>query len=155
MIQRLTAPPYPWDLLLLADPSKAQVENYLYDSDVYVLKVEEVTVGVYVLLQRDEQTIELMNIAVAEEVQHQGYGHQLLAHAMATVKAIGVKKLLVGTGNSSIEQLVFYQKHGFRMTHIIRDFFIEHYDTPIFENGIQCRDMIQLTYIFKDENRPH
>ena len=41
--------------------------------------------------------------------------------------------------NSSI------QKCGFRITGIDIDFFIRCYQEEIFENGIQCRDMIRLT----------
>jgi ribosomal protein S18 acetylase RimI-like enzyme len=52
--------------------------------------------------------------------------------------------LEVGTGNSSIGQLALYQKCGFRITGIDYNYFIRHYDEPIFENGIPCRDMIRL-----------
>lgn len=27
-----------------------------------------------------------------------------------------------------------------------RDFFVRHYKDPIFEDGIQCRDMVRLVY---------
>lgn len=57
--------------------------------------------------------------------------------------------LVVGTGNSSFDQLALYQKCGFRMKGIIEDYFIEHYEEPIFENGIQCRDMIRLSLKIK------
>ena len=56
----------------------------------------------------------------------------------------GVKTLIVGTGNSSLSQLGLYQKCGFRLDHIIRDFF-KNYPEPIFENGIQCIDMVMLS----------
>ncbi len=58
---------------------------------------------------------------------------------------MGYKTLEVCTGNSSIGQLALYQKCGFRMSGIERDFFIKHYHEPIFENGIQCRDRVRLT----------
>lgn len=51
----------------------------------------------------------------------------------------------IGTGNSSIAPLILCQKCGFRITGIDRDFFIRHYSEEIFENGIQCKDMIRLS----------
>ena len=49
--------------------------------------------------------------------------------------------MIVGTANSSIDNIAFYQKLGFRMAEIKRDFF-KAYPTPIFENGIIALDMI-------------
>ena len=60
-------------------------------------------------------------------------------------KKKGYKKIEIGTGNSSLGQLALYQKCGFRITGIDIDFFIRCYQEEIFENGIQCRDMIRLT----------
>jgi hypothetical protein len=54
--------------------------------------------------------------------------------------------MIVGTTNSSIDNIAFYQKLGFRMAEIKRDFF-KAYLTPIFENGIRALDKI----VFKKE----
>jgi hypothetical protein len=51
----------------------------------------------------------------------------------------------VGTGSTGVEQLYLYQKCGFRMTHIDRDFFVRHYSEPIVENGLVLRDMVRLS----------
>lgn len=32
------------------------------------------------------------------------------------------------------------------MKTIDRDFFTRHYEEPIFENGLECRDMVRLDY---------
>jgi hypothetical protein len=65
--------------------------------------------------------------------------------AVHRAKRNGYKTIEVGTGNSSIGQLALYQKCGFRITGIDRDFFIRHYEEDIFENDIQCRDMVRLS----------
>jgi hypothetical protein len=51
---------------------------------------------------------------------------------------------VLGTGNSGIGQIAFYQKAGFRMWKIERDFFSEArgYPPDLEENGIPLRDMI-------------
>ena len=47
----------------------------------------------------------------------------------------------MGTGNSSIDQIAFYQK-GFRMIGVEIGFFERNYNDKIYENGILCRDKI-------------
>ncbi|HEY8415097.1 MAG TPA: hypothetical protein VIK99_04920 [Thermaerobacter sp.] len=69
----------------------------------------------------------------------------LIGHAIETARQQGYKTIEIGTGNSSIGQLALYQKFGFRITGIDRDFFVRRYRKPIWENGIQCRDMIRLS----------
>lgn len=66
-------------------------------------------------------------------------------HAIQEAKHLGFKTLEIGTGNSSIGQLALYQKCGFRITGIDRDFFIRHYSEEIYENGMQVMDMIRLS----------
>ncbi len=134
----------PYNLLLLADPSKEIVDNYLRRGDAYLAKIEDEIIGVYVLLQTRPQTIEIVNIAVHEDYQGRGIGKQLVLDAIKKAKMLHAKTVEIGTGNTSIHQLALYQKCGFRITGIDQDFFIRNYDEEIYENGIQCRDMIRL-----------
>ncbi|WP_096155832.1 MULTISPECIES: GNAT family N-acetyltransferase [Bacillus] len=135
----------PMELLLLADPSTSMVEEYLKRGECYVCESNEEVVGVYVLVATSPETVELANIAVKEELQGCGLGKRLVINAIETAKINGYKTIEVGTGNSSISQLALYQKCGFRITCVHKDFFTEHYPEEIYENGIQCRDMIRLT----------
>ncbi|RTQ91337.1 GNAT family N-acetyltransferase [Lysinibacillus telephonicus] len=135
----------PMDLLLLADPSREIVEEYVQRGECFVAENEERIIGVYVLLPTRPETVELVNIAVIETEHGKGIGKQLVINAIEVAKSKGYKTMEVGTGNSSIGQLALYQKCGFRITSIDIDFFIRHYPEEIFENGIQCRDMIRLS----------
>ena len=85
-----------------------------------------------------------MNIAVAEKHHGQGIGKILVLDAIQKAKDKGFKVIEVGTGNSSVGQLALYQKCGFRITGVDKDFFKIHYDEEIVENGIACIDMIRL-----------
>ena len=136
---------YPMDLLLLADPSQQLVEQYIRRGECMVAEMEDRIVGVYVLLPTRPETVELVNIAVADELHGRGIGKQLVLHAIQTSKGRGYKTIEVGTGNSGIGQLALYQKCGFRIVGVDMDFFIRHYAEAIYENGIQCRDMIRLS----------
>ncbi|GIN72680.1 putative N-acetyltransferase YvbK [Bacillus sp. J14TS2] len=134
----------PMSLLLLADPSRKVVESYLQRGQCFIAQEKEQIIGVYVLLATRPETIELVNLAVDEGYQGRGIGKKLVLHAIAEANRLGFKTIEVGTGNSSIDQLALYQKCGFRITGIDKDFFLRHYSEKIFENGIQVVDMIRL-----------
>ena len=136
--------PWPWDLLLLADPSRTRIQNYCRDGLCYVAQWHEEIVGVYVIALNTDGGAELMNIAVREDWQGQGLGQRLVQHAENTARNLGCLWLDVATGNSSLLQLRFYQRAGFRITDIVPDFFVLHYNQLIMENGIPCRDQIRL-----------
>lgn len=136
---------YPMELLLLADPSRKLVEEYIKRGECFISEIDNHIIGVYVLLPTRPKTVELVNIAVAEEMHGKGIGRQLVSHAIQTARSRGYKTIEVGTGNSSIGQLALYQKCGFRIVGVDIDFFIRHYPEEIYENGIQCRDMVRLS----------
>ncbi len=135
----------PMELLLLADPSRKLVEEYLSRGETYVAVEDHRTVGVYVLLPTRPDTVELVNVAVAEELHGRGIGKSLVRHAVRTAKERGYRTLEVGTGNAGIGQLALYQKCGFRIVGVDFDFFTRHYEEEIYENGIHCRDMIRMS----------
>lgn len=135
----------PLDLLLLADPSRPIVEDYLRRGTCFVAAAEFRIIGVFVLLPTRPETVELVNVAVDETMHGQGLGKQLVLHAVHTAREARYKTIEIGTGNSSIGQLALYQKCGFRIVGVDLDFFMRHYDEDIYENGILCRDMIRLS----------
>ncbi len=135
----------PYQLLLLADPSKKNIDTYILGADIYIAEKEEKIIACYVLKAVNSNTIEIKNIAVDPANQGKGIGKILLNNACETAKKNGFKNIIIGTGNSSIGQLYLYQKAGFSIINTVKDFFIDNYDEPIFENGIQCKDMIVLS----------
>lgn len=140
----------PWALLLLADPSRAVVEEYVKSGNVYVGEESGKSIAVYVLKETGEIVVEIMNVAVHEDFQGRGYGKQLISHAISEASKRGYAQVEIGTGNSSILQLKLYQQCGFRIIGIDFDYFTRNYDEPIVENGLLCRDMIRLCYTFED-----
>jgi len=150
-----TGEPPPWGLLLLADPSRPRVEAYLAGGHCYVAALaeplpgakytEDAIIGVFVLVATEPRVYELMNVAVAESHQGRGWGKQLVHAAIAEARRLGAESLEVGTGNSSLQQLALYQKCGFCIVGVERDFFKKGYEADIYENGIRCLDMIRLS----------
>lgn len=85
-----------------------------------------------------------MSIAIHPAHQKSGYGTTLLKWTIDFFRKSGASRMEVGTGTFGY-QLAFYQKHGFRVTAIDRDFFVNHYPAPLFEGGVQLLDMLRLT----------
>jgi len=132
-------------LLLLADPSETLVRSYLHEGELLSWLTDEgETVGVMHLLAVETGVVEVKNLAVREAYQGNGHGKQFMQEVLNMLRARGEQQVLVRTGNSSIGNLAFYQKLGFRMTEIEADYFVRLYDQPIYEDGIQCRDRIHM-----------
>jgi len=129
-------------LLLIADPDEREVKKYLKGASILIAKDKGVLIGIAVLVTENDK-FELINIAVEESSQGKGVAKLLITDVMTLAKNMGAKQLFVGTGNSSLSQLALYQKCGFRMSSIKTDFFVS-YPDPIYENGIQCLDMVVL-----------
>lgn len=134
----------PMDLLLLADPSEELVRSYLQKGTCYTAELKGETVGVVLIMEIEPHTIEVMNLAVKEELHNKGIGKQLLLYAIEEIKKGDTKTIEIGTGNPGVVQMLLYQKCGFRIVAIDFDFFRRTHSEPIYENGIECRDMIRM-----------
>lgn len=145
--------PLPMELLLSADPCPDMVETYIHRGDCFVAEVNGALAGEYVLIETRPATLELVNLAVRESDRGQGLGKELVRHATQTARGWGYRTMELGTGNSGIGQLAFYQKCGFRIVGVDLDYFTRHYAEPIYENGILCRDMVRLVKVLRPDAR--
>ncbi|WP_292008460.1 GNAT family N-acetyltransferase [Chryseobacterium sp.] len=137
----------PYPLLLLADETVEAIDKYIFSSEIYVLKDHQKEIAVMALYKNSAQQLEIKNIAVIPSFRNQGIGKILINKA----KEIAVKdhfaSLIVGTSDTGYDQIRFYEKNGFIKKEIRKDFFIKNYPVPIYENGMQMRDMIILEYL--------
>ncbi|KAA0011861.1 GNAT family N-acetyltransferase [Billgrantia pellis] len=147
LIQSVPSAEAPLDLLLEADPSLDAIKRYLEHSMCQVATIEGKTVGAYVIQSMGNGVCELMNIAVAPAYQGKGIGTKLLEHAVHMSRELGARRLELGTGTFGY-QLAFYQRVGFRVVAVERNYFLTHYDEPIYENGIQHQDRLRLALEF-------
>ena len=126
------------ELLLEADPSKELVLKYLEDGEVYGIKKDEEIITIAVVCKVDEDTVELKNLATKPEYRGKGYAKKLLKQLFGNYKQ-KYNKMIVGTSENNIP---FYVKQGFdKYEKTIKKFFIDNYDEPIIDNGLQCIDM--------------
>lgn len=133
----------PYHLLLLADPSRKMIDQYLNESEIFLAKSHNSIIGILALRTIGSEG-EIMNVAVNESFQGKGIGSQLIQHAIKKSRDDGIKRVLIGTADTSKDQISLYQKLGFTQFDVKADFFIDNYDEPIFENGKHAKDMIML-----------
>lgn len=136
--------PIPYGLLLLADETLQAIYRYIFASLIYILESEARIIGVYVMYAIDSKTAEIKNIAVAEEFQNRGYGTSMLHHAMARAKESEFEEIIIGTPDIATKQIRLYKQVGFEPFEVRKNFFIENYTTPIYENGEQLKDKVML-----------
>lgn len=134
-----------YELLLLADPSKDAIEEYLERGDCYGAFDAKKMIGVIILIKTRPFTFEIANLSVEEKYQRKGIGKKLINYVQEVAKKQRGRILEIGTGNSSIGQLALYQQLGFRIIGIERDYFKNNYSEKIRENNIDCLDMIRLS----------
>jgi ribosomal protein S18 acetylase RimI-like enzyme len=134
----------PKDLLLLSDPSEEVIAEYIDASVRFAARLDGKIVGALLLLKTRPGTMEIMNVSVYEEYQNKGIGGLLIRNAIELARERGIKKLEIGTGNPGAMQMLLYQKCGFRIVGVEPDYFRKNHTERIFENGIECRDMIRM-----------
>ncbi|MFU0762179.1 GNAT family N-acetyltransferase [Staphylococcus pasteuri] len=132
------------NLLLQANPDKEKVIDDFNNTENFLLKDDDKTKGIILLDLISPKEIEILNFSINSNYQNQGLGKYFLNQIFIILKNNNYKKVTLGTGNSSIGQLAFYQKLGFRIHDIRKNHFINNYAEPIFENDIQCMDLIIL-----------
>ena len=129
------------DLLLQADEQEDMIDRYLECGTMYVLEDDGVKAEC-VVTDEGGGILELKNIAVVQDCQGKGYGKALVDFLVRTYRG-QYMVLQVGTGDSP-STIPFYESCGFRRHHLVKNFFTDHYDHPIYEYGVQLVDMVYL-----------
>ncbi|UEL48410.1 GNAT family N-acetyltransferase [Terrisporobacter hibernicus] len=130
------------DLLLLADEQENMINKYLEKGDMFLL-IDEGVKAQCIVTNEGSGVYELKNIATILKFQNKGYGKMLINYILNYYKDCNI--MYVGTGDSTLT-IPFYKKCGFKESHRVKNFFLDNYDHPIFENGKQLIDMVYLKW---------
>ena len=129
-------------LLLLADEQREMIDKYIDRGTMYVLEDDGIVKGQCIVTDEGAGILEIQSLSVDEIWQGRGYGRLLIEHVAQKYRG-RFSVLQVGTGDSPLT-VPFYEHCGFTVHHIIKDYFSEHYDHPIFEGGRQLKDKVYL-----------
>jgi len=124
--------------LLEADPNEDAIKKYLEKGDLFVLEYEEIPACVAVVVQINNETVELKNLATKEEYRGKGFAKKMIKYLSDNYKQ-KYKKMIVGTTENNIP---FYVKQGFnKYEKTIKNFFTDNYDEEIWDGNLHCIDM--------------
>jgi len=129
------------DLLLLADEQEDMIDKYLERGTLFALYDDDLK-SICVVTDEGNGAFELQSLATYPQFQSKGYGRYLINHVCDYYKGTGTT-MLVGTGDTPII-IPFYENIGFVVSHRIENYFIEHYDEPMFEHGVQLKDKVYM-----------
>ena len=129
------------DLLLLADEEEAMIDLYLERGRMYALFDGGVKCEC-VVTDEGDGVLEIKNIATAPSSQGRGYAKALIDFLVEEYRG-RYTVLQVGTGDSPAT-VPFYERCGFTRSHVVPNFFTEHYSHPIYDGGVRLSDMIYL-----------
>lgn len=128
-----------------AEDSEELLDEYLDLGRVWVAVTKRrETVGHLQAVSRDDDTWEVTNTAVATTWRGRGIGRILLARAVDEAVAAGASRIVLATATADVGNLRFYQRCGFRMTHVVPDAFVpaRGYPAGLEVDGIPLLDQV-------------
>jgi ribosomal protein S18 acetylase RimI-like enzyme len=128
-------------LLLLGDESESHINKYLESGELFAMYNGDLK-SICVVTDNGNGTLEIQNIATDQRYQRHGYASRLIDY-IAQHYAGRYNRIILGTGDVP-GILCFYERCGFAITHRVPDYFITHYDHPIFEDGVLLKDKVYL-----------
>ena len=126
-------------LLILADEQESMIDRYINLGKMYVLEDDGIK-GECIITDEGGGIAEIKNLAVNSNFHRQGYGRAMIEFVAKKYSARN-SLLQVGTGSLTVP---FYEKCGFTKARVVKNFFVDNYDHPIYEDGHQLIDMIYL-----------
>lgn len=132
------------ELLLDADPDERQVAEHLAHGELYVARSRGLLAGAIVIRRTADDTWEIMNCSVSPEHRRQGCGTALVLHALDVIRDKGARYAELGTSDASPGPMALYESCGFQTAGVIKNHFTDNYPEPVWDNGVQCIDMIRM-----------
>ena len=132
------------NLLLIGDEDEKVVKSYINEGSLFTIVYEKKEIGVVqCLTDEEESAVEVKNIGLKKAYRGKGIGSKVIKKLEALYECNHYSKMIVGTADSSLENIAFYKKAGFYQTGVKKNFFLQ-YVSPIYENGLQAIDMIMF-----------
>ncbi len=140
------------NLLLIGDEDEKMVKSYINEGALFTIVYEKKEIGVVqCLMDEKKATVEVKNIGLKEAYRGKGIGSKVIKKLQVLYERNQYSKMIVGTADSSLENIAFYKKAGFYESGVKKNFFLQ-YVPPIYENGLQAIDMIMFEKILKSRS---
>lgn len=101
----------PYDATLLENCEKEIIDK---GGHIFFGELDGIVIGTYALLAPKNGCVEIGKMAITAEHQGNGYGQQLLKHAVSTAAALGYKEMLLYSNRKLKNSIYIYRKFGFK-----------------------------------------
>lgn len=120
------------------------MKSYINEGSLFTIVYEKKEIGVVqCLIDEEESAVEVKNIGLKKAYRGKGIGSKVIKKLEALYECNHYSKMIVGTADSSLENIAFYKKAGFYQSGVKKNFFLQ-YVPPIYENGLQAIDMVMF-----------
>lgn len=126
-------------LLTESDPNINLVRDYLENGYLYGYYVNNEPVS-FIAIEIINGEVEIKNLLTLIDHRGNGYAKSLIKFIEDTYSSYDT--FLIGTANSSLENITFYTRLGYVYSHRIDNFFLDYYPNEIIENGMQATDLM-------------
>lgn len=126
-------------LLTESDPNINLVRDYLEKGTLYGYFIDDTPVS-FIAVEIIDGGVEIKNLLTLANYRGKGYAKALIEFIESTYNSYDT--FLIGTANSSFENITFYTRLGYVYSHRIENFFIDYYPKEIFENEMQATDLM-------------
>ncbi|WP_455684979.1 GNAT family N-acetyltransferase [Thomasclavelia sp.] len=126
-------------LLTESDPNINLVRDYLEHGTLYGYYINNEPVS-FIAIEIINNEVEIKNILTLIEHRNHGYARALIDFVES--KYSDYNTFLIGTANSSFENITFYTRLGYIYSHRIENFFLDYYPQKIIENEMQATDLL-------------
>ncbi len=130
------------DMLLMADPQRDMIESYLDQGEMFALVNGGAVCAVCVVKMLKNRKCELKNIVTRESDRGKGYAKYMIRCICEYYGNI-CDTMYVGIANSK-GMMGFFEQCGFINSHVVVNYFADHYREPIYEDGVRLTDKIYL-----------
>lgn len=126
-------------LLTESDPNINLVRDYLEKGTLYGYFIDDTPVS-FIAVEIIDGEVEIKNLLTLVNYRGKGYAKALIEFIESTYNSYDT--FLIGTANSSFENITFYTRLGYVYSHRIENFFIDYYPKEIIENEMQATDLM-------------
>jgi predicted GNAT family N-acyltransferase len=101
----------PYDAALLENCEKEIIDK---GGHIFFGELDGIVIGTYALLPPKNGYVEIGKMAITAEYQGNGYGQQLLKHAISKATTLGNKEMLLYSNRKLKNSIYIYRKFGFK-----------------------------------------
>lgn len=126
-------------LLTESDPNINLVNDYLENGTLYGYYINDEPVS-FIAVEIIDDEVEIKNLLTLASHRGRGFARALIEFVENTYSKYNT--FIVGTANSSFENIIFYTRLGYVYSHRIENFFIDYYPEEIIENDVRATDLM-------------